>query len=52
MWLISLLLFQDYIQWGTIIPIIFFIGLIIYFLIKQYAQDEKIKREQEEKRNH
>jgi hypothetical protein len=31
---IGLLFFQNYLQFGDILPIIYFIGLIIIFLIK------------------
>jgi len=42
MWLMGLLLIQDYIRWETILPIIFFIGLIAWFLIKQHLEDKDI----------
>lgn len=45
--IIGLLFFQDYIRDGNFWPILYFIGLIIIFLVKQYLEDKELK-----KRNH
>ncbi len=50
--LVALLFIQDYFQFGLIWPAIYFVGLIILFLVKQYLEDKNIEREQSEKRNH
>lgn len=40
---IGLLFLQSYLQNGEIWPILYFIGLIILFLVKQHLEDKDLK---------
>ncbi len=42
--LIALALVQDYFQFGLVGPIIYFLGLIILFLIKQHKEEKELFR--------